>query len=443
MQRMPEEEIRDYFSNDRKALDNNIALEPKKKIAKEFKEQLIIGNPTNQEEIALKKLSKQLKEKRVVVKLHLKHTLHAKLYLAHRDDYNSPTIGFVGSSNLTFAGISKHGELNVDVVEGDAAKKLSKWYQDRWEDRWSIDITEVLAQIMDESWATEKLYTPYHVYLKIDYHLSREARAGISEFQQEVQEGISHELEDKLVEAFTQPHLWEIRKTWNQKAPENIGLPTEIYRELIERRKSHADLKAKIDGGEITRINDFITYNLNIRQFSQDFIENTEDAAFIRHFYKSIAGYKDQSQPKNSRAPITILDPTCGSGAFLFAALNILEPLYEACIIRMEQLVEEQPGKHKFFEETLFEVKSDQHPSLQYFIFKSIILNNLYGVDIMNEAVEIAKLHLFLKLVATVDVNPRNDNFGLEPLPDIDFNIRTGNTLIGFATKNELLQSIH
>ena len=183
MQRMPEEEIRDYFSNDRKALDNNIALELKKKIAKEFKEQLIIGNPTNQDEIALKKLSKQLKEKRVVVKLHLKHTLHAKLYLAHRDDYNNPTIGFVGSSNLTFAGISKQGELNVDVVEGDAAKKLSKWYQDRWEDRWSIDITEELAQIIDESWATEKLYSPYHVYLKIAYHLSREARAGISEFQ--------------------------------------------------------------------------------------------------------------------------------------------------------------------------------------------------------------------------------------------------------------------
>lgn len=183
MQRLPEEEIRDFFSNEKRALDNNIALELKKKIAKEFKEQLIIGNPTNQDEIALKKLSKQLKEKRVVVKLHLKHTLHAKLYLAHRDDYNSPSIGFVGSSNLTFAGITKQGELNVDVVEGDAAKKLSKWYQDRWEDRWSIDITKELAQIIDESWATEKLYSPYHVYLKIAYHLSREARAGISEFQ--------------------------------------------------------------------------------------------------------------------------------------------------------------------------------------------------------------------------------------------------------------------
>lgn len=250
-----------------------------------------------------------------------------------------------------------------------------------------------------------------------------------ADLPEEVQEGINHPLEDKVVEAATQPHLWEIRQAWNQKTPAEIGLPTEIYRELIERRKRYADIKAKIDKGEINHINDFITYNLNIRQFTQDFIENTEDAIFIRHFYKAING-------------ITILDPTCGSGAFLFAALNILEPLYEACIIRMEQFVAEQPGKHKFFEETLTEIKSDQHPNLQYFIFKSIILNNLYGVDIMNEAVEIAKLRLFLKLVATVDVNPGKDNFGLEPLPDIDFNIRAGNTLIGFATENELLRTI-
>jgi hypothetical protein len=245
----------------------------------------------------------------------------------------------------------------------------------------------------------------------------------------DVQAGINHALEDNVVEASTQPHLWEIRKVWNQKTPVEIGLPTEIYRELIERRIRCADLKTKIDKGEINHINDFITHNLNIRQFAQDFIENTEDAAFIRHFYKAIN-------------KITILDPTCGSGAFLFAALNILEPMYEACIIRMEQFVAEGPSKHKFFETVLAEVKSDQHPSLQYFIFKSIILNNLYGVDIMNEAVEIAKLRLFLKLVATVDVNPRKDNFGLEPLPDIDFNIRAGNTLIGFATEKELLQTI-
>jgi len=184
MQKLPEDEIKDQYSGEgNKQIDNTIAIELKKKIAREFKDQLIIGNPTNSDEIALKKLAKQLREKRVIVKLHLKHRLHAKLYLAHRKDYNSPTIGFVGSSNLTFSGIKGQGELNVDVVEGDAAKKLSKWYQDRWIDRWSIDITDELAEIIENSWATEKLNQPYYVYLKMAYHLSREARAGISEFQ--------------------------------------------------------------------------------------------------------------------------------------------------------------------------------------------------------------------------------------------------------------------
>jgi len=74
-----------------------------------------------------------------------------------------------------------------------------------------------------------------------------------------------------------------------------------------------------------------------------------------------------------------------------------------------------------------------RHPNREYFIFKSIILNNLYGVDIMEEAVEICKLRLFLKLAAQVDPDPRKPNFGIEPLPDIDFNIRAGNTLVGFA----------
>ena len=51
----------------------------------------------------------------------------------------------------------------------------------------------------------------------------------------------------------------------------------------------------------------------------------------------------------------------------------------------------------------------------------------------MEEAVEICKLRLFLKLVAQVD-NVKH----LEPLPDVDFNIRAGNTLVGFVSLAEI-----
>ena len=279
-----------------------------------------------------------------------------------------------------------------------------------------------------ELWSNLKSSRDTYIYEAVKYGVPQDGGL-FDDLPEKVQAGFVPELEKQEVQADTASHLWEIRKSWNQRAPQQIALPTEIYRELIGRRKRYADLKNKIENGELIHINDFITYNLNIRQFAQDFIETTEDAIFIRHFYKVLS-------------KVTILDPTCGSGAFLFAAMNILEPLYETCIKRMDEFTEEQPGKHKFFEKTLALVNSKDHPNLQYFIYKSIILNNLFGVDIMNEAVEIAKLRLFLKLVAVVDVEPSKKNYGLEPLPDIDFNIRSGNTLVGFATENELLETI-
>jgi hypothetical protein len=220
------------------------------------------------------------------------------------------------------------------------------------------------------------------------------------------------------------------RTEWNNPATINYALPTEIWREVIDRRNRYKEVKTKIDKGEIKSITDFVTYNLNIRQYTQDVVENTNDPELLKHFYKAL----------NS---VTIIDPTCGSGAFLFAAMNILEPLYESCIQRMENFVAEaKKGKYEFFEKTLALVKSPEHPNLQYFIYKSIILRNLYGVDIMKEAVEIAKLRLFLKLVATVEVDYKKPNLGLEPLPDIDFNIRAGNTLVGFANEFDLQKGL-
>jgi len=52
-----------------------------------------------------------------------------------------------------------------------------------------------------------------------------------------------------------------------------------------------------------------------------------------------------------------------------------------------------------------------RHPSPRYFVLKSIMLNNLYGVDIMEEATEICKLRLFLKLVAQISPAKRSNLF--------------------------------
>lgn len=184
MQKLPVDILRDFFKTDEDyILDQNEAVKLKKRLAQEFKDQLTIGTPSDADEIALRKLSQQMKGEKVVVKLHLRYPLHAKLYLAYSNDKRVPVVGFLGSSNLTLAGLAKQGELNIDVMDQDAAKKLSKWFDDRWKDRWCIDITEELIEIIDNSWAADRLVSPYHIYLKMAYHLSQEARAGLNEFK--------------------------------------------------------------------------------------------------------------------------------------------------------------------------------------------------------------------------------------------------------------------
>lgn len=232
-----------------------------------------------------------------------------------------------------------------------------------------------------------------------------------------------HEYAELPVSELPEGHvpLAELRSDWNTRTPETWGLPNEIWRETIERLQRCGEILHKIESGEITSINDFITYNMDIRNFAHDLLARG-DSRFVGRFYHTLQ-------------KVTILDPTCGSGAFLFAAMNILEPLYEICIERMQEFNRQNSN---LFKAELGEITDKYRSNIQYFIFKSIILRNLYGVDIMVEATEIAKLRLFLKMVAVVDVDYRAENLGLDPLPDIDFNIRCGNTLVGYANKTQL-----
>ena len=185
MQRLPHEEHREAFSllERPSGIDNQTAHRLRVQLAEQLRQQLTIGVPTDADERTLRQLAVQLRSKKVVVKLFLRHPLHAKLYLLFRDDPVNPIVGYLGSSNLTFAGLSGQGELNVDVLDHDAALKLKQWFEERWTDRFCVDITDGLLQIIEESWAREALIPPYHIYLKMAYHLSHEARAGLAEFR--------------------------------------------------------------------------------------------------------------------------------------------------------------------------------------------------------------------------------------------------------------------
>ncbi|PDW03747.1 helicase-related protein [Candidatus Viridilinea mediisalina] len=185
MQRLPEDDLRAALRvSDREAgIDNQTVLRLKRRLAEEFRAQLTVGVPSDDDERGLRRLAAQIRAKQVVVKLFLRHQLHAKLYLLFRPDPINPIVGYLGSSNLTFAGLAKQGELNVDVLDHDACQKLARWFEDRWNDRWCVDISNDLAAIIEESWAREALIPPYQIYVKMAYHLSQEARAGLTSFQ--------------------------------------------------------------------------------------------------------------------------------------------------------------------------------------------------------------------------------------------------------------------
>jgi superfamily II DNA or RNA helicase len=185
MQALPQDLLKESYSltRDLDLIDQTEVNALRKRAALEFREQLTFGTPTNDDERALRLLRQQLQQGKVIVKLFLKHRLHAKLYLAYRQDPNNPIVGFLGSSNLTFPGLASQGELNVDVLDHDACTKLTKWFGDRWAERWALDITQDLIAAIEDSWAREIPIPPYHVYLKMAFHLAEDARAGLQEFR--------------------------------------------------------------------------------------------------------------------------------------------------------------------------------------------------------------------------------------------------------------------
>ncbi|MDE2937385.1 MAG: Eco57I restriction-modification methylase domain-containing protein [Chloroflexota bacterium] len=220
------------------------------------------------------------------------------------------------------------------------------------------------------------------------------------------------------------------RTGWNKAAPPEYALPTETWRELIARRRRYEEVRGKLAAGEVQDVNDLITLNLDSERFARDVIVNSEGPELIRAFWHALTR-------------VSVLDPACGSGAFLFAALNILEPLYSAVLQAMRGFRDDletsrrprSPNALSDFREALD--AAGQHQSERYYILKSIIVNNLYGVDIMEEAVEICRLRLFLKLAAQLESVDE-----VEPLPDIDFNIQPGNTLVGFTSDASVRQAM-
>lgn len=230
--------------------------------------------------------------------------------------------------------------------------------------------------------------------------------------------GLRYGLEDPLPKEVTEAER-DDAGILEQLGEANAALPGERWREVVDRREHHAWLCAHLAGGTVRQTNEAVTLNLNLQALAVDWLSTLTSPVDVAHAYATLTGLK-------------VLDPTCGSGAFLFAALDVLDELYEAVLARAEHLVENGVDTDdKALEGILAEVR--RHPSTPFFVLKTIVLSNLYGVDLVEEATEIARLRLFLALVSRLE---RRDE--LEPLPDLDMNILPGNALVGSATIDDI-----
>ncbi len=205
---------------------------------------------------------------------------------------------------------------------------------------------------------------------------------------------------------------WDRPASLDGGPPLTLAHPRETWRKVVARRSHCSEVRAALASGNVRDADDFVTLNLDGSRLILDAIRRTTDPDLVLAIWRAATS-------------ISILDPTCGSGAFLFAALRVLEPIYEACLARLQDL--RPPDADAILTELA------KHPGEGYFILKSIVLNNLYGVDIMEEATEICKLRLFLKLIAQIRSYDH-----IEPLPDIDFNIRAGNALVGYSSVHSI-----
>lgn len=210
------------------------------------------------------------------------------------------------------------------------------------------------------------------------------------------------------------------RPLWDTLADETFALPGESWWEVDRRRQEYAKVLKASRAGQIESVNRAVTENLDLEQLAVDTIDQLSSPE------QALAAWHILSD-------LRIIDPTCGSGAFLFAGLRILQPLYEATLDALGRHV--RPANSPEAKALLDKVAD--HANTDYFVLKHATLTNLYGVDIMREAVEIARLRLFLKLVATIDKTE-----DLEPLPDLDFNIKAGNTLVGALNEVSLDKDI-
>jgi len=235
-----------------------------------------------------------------------------------------------------------------------------------------------------------------------------------------LRKGCEHPLPPEIAAGLPAPTL---RTTWQALAPLSYALPGETWRAVVTRRAQQAQILAALQDETTVNSDRLVTWNINQQLLAQETLQQCQHPEILSGFYQSLRH-------------LTVLDPTCGSGAFLEATLSQLTELHSACLARMEQLLATRlsPAQRRLFEQYLTEAGDSAHREQTVALWVSG--HTLYGVDLMEEAVEICRLRLALKVLTTRSSGPPG-----KLAQNIAQHIHVGNTLTGSPGKIPAEQS--
>ena len=211
-------------------------------------------------------------------------------------------------------------------------------------------------------------------------------------------------------------------------------LPEETKREYTLRQRRYNTLLVQLRTGSIHCIADLITYNLDLQRFTLDILVIYSQIQFLLIFFKQLE-------------QLTVLDPTCGSGAFLVATLHVLRPLYTHCLdgihtlmstgtSQTSHIVATHHATHVAVQALLKRIQ--EYPTQQQYILTSILLHNLYGVDLAQEAIAICQLRLYLAFLASVRCIEEVQPFSMFPL-----HVKKGNVLVSIIEDKDPGMPVH
>ncbi|ELP5647743.1 class I SAM-dependent DNA methyltransferase, partial [Campylobacter jejuni] len=176
-------------------------------------------------------------------------------------------------------------------------------------------------------------------------------------------------------------------------------------------------------------------------KFNAQFDLDAKDISELRRSLRK----EDKKAQKELLNSIKICDPAVGSGHFLVSALNVMLSIYDELNLFDEEFYLEVQNdeilitgrKGEFIEYKRPKTPKDKAHLIQQELFhtkKDIIENNLFGVDINPNSCEITKLRLWIELLKHSFYQSFDDEnyHDLKTLPNIDINIKCGNSLVSY-----------